>query len=62
MVVGARNKQIGRWWAEDLKDVARNTMALFTRVLGWTQEEFDVFAVKISEEIDTGQRHTWTEM
>lgn len=35
---GSKNKQIGRWWAEDMKEVSRNSAALFTRVLGWKPE------------------------
>lgn len=59
---GARNKQIGRWWAEDMKDVSRNASALFTRVLGWKPDEFEVFAAEIAREIDSGKRHMWIEM
>ena len=58
---GAKNKQIGRWWAEDMKDVTRNSSAMFTRVAGWTQTEFDVFVAKIAQEIDEGKRHMWVE-
>ena len=59
---GQKNKAIGRWWAHDMQEVARNTGALFTRVLGWEAEEFELFAAKIANEIDEGKRHMWTEM
>ncbi|KYG41676.1 hypothetical protein M433DRAFT_169355 [Acidomyces richmondensis BFW] len=59
---GSKNKQIGRWWAEDAKEVTRNTAALFTRVLGWKPEEFEVFAAKIANEIESGKKHMWVEL
>ncbi|CAJ2513253.1 Uu.00g013720.m01.CDS01 [Anthostomella pinea] len=59
---GAKNKRIGRLWAEDMKHVTRNTAAMFTRVLGWSAEEFEVFAARIAEEIDAGEKHMWVEM
>lgn len=59
---GAKNKHIGRLWAEDMKHVSRNTAAMFTRVLGWSAEEFEVFAAKIANEINEGKKHMWVEM
>lgn len=59
---GAKNKQIGRWWAEDMKDGTKNSSALFTRVLGWKQEDFDEFAAEIGKEINEGKKHLWLEM
>lgn len=59
---GAKNKRIGRWWAEDMKELTKGSGAMFTRVLGWTQEEFDVLAAEIAREIDGQKRHMWIEM
>lgn len=59
---GAKNKHIGRLWAEDMKHVSRNTAAILTRVLLWSAEEFEVFAAKIANEIDDGKKHMWVEM
>ena len=59
---GARNKQIGQWWAEDMKGVSRSTAALFTRILGWTSDEFALFADKIKDEIDSGEKYMWVDM
>ncbi|KAK5114621.1 hypothetical protein LTR85_010198 [Meristemomyces frigidus] len=59
---GAKNKHIGRWWAEDLKTGVRSTAALFTRVHGWTVEEFEVFAAKVVNEIDSQEKHVWFEV
>jgi len=56
---GAKNKEIGRWWAEDLQDGCRNAAALFTRVLGWTPEEFEEFVTKAVNEIRTMEKHMW---
>jgi hypothetical protein len=54
---GTKNKRIGRWWAEDMKEVCRNAGAMFTRVLGWSQDEFDVLAANVRREIDSGEKH-----
>ena len=59
---GAKQKQIGAWCLEDMQDVVRNTGALFTRVLGWKKEEFDVYAAKTTEEMRSRRRHMWVEM
>lgn len=59
---GAKNKQIGQWWAEDMKSVTRNTAALFTRILGWTPDEFAHFAERIKDEIDGVERYMWVDM
>lgn len=59
---GAKNKEIGHWWAEDMKDVTRNTGAMFTRVFGWKPEEYEVYAAKIANEITAQKKHVWVEM
>lgn len=59
---GTKNKQIGRWWAEDFKDVSRNAAAVFTRVLGWKLEEYEVLAANIANEVNEGKKHMWTEV
>lgn len=59
---GKKNKQIGQWWAEDLKEVTGGSGALYTRVLGWSQEQFEVFAANIKKEIDGRKRHMWIAM
>jgi len=59
---GTKNKEVGRWWAEDLQDVVRNSSALFTRVLDWTTEDFEVFAAETANEIRFGKRHMWVDM
>jgi hypothetical protein len=45
-----------------MKDVTRNTGAMFTRVLGWKPEEVEVYAANIANEIDAGTKHAWVEM
>jgi hypothetical protein len=59
---GEKNKKIGRWWAEDIKEACRNSNAMFTRVLGWKQEEFDVLVAKVVNEVDAQKKHVWAEM
>ena len=45
-----------------MKDVTRNTGAMFTRVLGGKAEEVEVYAANIANEIDGGKKHMWVEM
>ena len=45
-----------------MQDVVKNTGALFTRVLGWKKEEYDVYAAKVTEEMRSRKRHTFVEM
>ena len=59
---GSKNKEIGRLWGEDLCEGVKNMSALFTRVLGWQKDEFDVFAAKIAGEIRGKEKHLYTEM
>ncbi|KXL44442.1 hypothetical protein M433DRAFT_277895 [Acidomyces richmondensis BFW] len=56
---GAKNKEIGRWWAADLQDGCRNAGALFTRILGWSPEKFEVFAANAANEIRANEKHMW---
>lgn len=59
---GAKNKHIGYWWGEDLKTVSRSAGAMFTRVLGWKQEDFDELAAQAVREIEEQRRHMWIEV
>lgn len=59
---GEKYKEIGRAWAEDLKIVTRGTIALFTRVLGWSSEDFERFADDMRDEIEGGKRYMWVDM
>ena len=45
-----------------MKGVSRNTAALFTRILAWASDEFALFADKIKEEIDSGEKYMWVDM
>ena len=40
----------------------RTTGSMFTRVLGWKVEEFEIFAAKALEEIQSKKRHMWMEV
>lgn len=46
----AKNKVIGRYALENFHDAAGATVALFTRVLGWSDEEFQVLAAEVRNE------------
>ncbi|KYG42893.1 hypothetical protein M433DRAFT_72859, partial [Acidomyces richmondensis BFW] len=59
---GRKNKEIGRWFAEDVQDGVRNAEALFTRMLGWSSEEFAVAAANVNNEIKERKKHMWIEM
>ena len=59
---GRKNKEIGLLTAENLKDGAKNSMSIFTSVLGWQLEEFEVLNAKIAEEIQEGKWHLYTKV
>jgi hypothetical protein len=59
---GAKNKRMGQWWAEDMKRGPRSTGAMFTRLLGWTQEAFHGLIDKVEQEITEQKKHMWVEM
>jgi hypothetical protein len=42
--------------------VTKGSSAIFTRVPGWKQEEYEAFAEKIREEVDGRKYHTFMEM
>jgi len=59
---GKKNKEIGYWFAEDVQDGVRNAEALFTRMLGWSSQEFAVAAANVNNEIKGRKKHMWFEM
>ncbi|SPO05378.1 related to methyltransferase [Cephalotrichum gorgonifer] len=51
-------KELGAWTYEDVgKNVYGLTVALFTRGLGWTLEEFEVFLVQVRKEMRDPKIH-----
>lgn len=56
---GEKNKKLGRLTAENFKDGIRNSIRMFTGMLGWTEEAFQVFAANATAEIDSGRFHLW---
>jgi hypothetical protein len=35
---------------------------MFTRVLGWKQEEFEVLVANVVKEIDSQKKHMWADL
>ncbi|OCL06650.1 S-adenosyl-L-methionine-dependent methyltransferase [Glonium stellatum] len=56
---GEKNKLLGRFALEDTLDwLPSSALALFTRVLGWSREEVEVFLASVRKELkDDKKRH-----
>ena len=54
-------KEIGRYHQLNMQEsVESYTMALFTRVVGWTSEEVRVFLTKVRKEMEDRSLHLYT--
>ncbi|OLN96894.1 hypothetical protein CCHL11_02464 [Colletotrichum chlorophyti] len=53
-------RQLG-WWsqASSLAGIEASTLALWTRVLGWTLEDTKAFCAEVAEELKTTQVHAY---
>lgn len=56
---GENNKRLGTMTAENFKDGIRNSVKMFNGLLKWSEEEFQVFAAKAANEIDSAEKHLW---
>jgi SAM-dependent methyltransferase len=60
---GAKFKLLGRFVFEDLMDwLPSSSLGLFTRVLGWTREEVEVFLAECRTEAKRKDRHYYGEV
>lgn len=57
---GRKNKTIGAAQTKNMKEAARNSVGIFTRVLGWQLEEFQVFSARVAQEVDSGEMQAQT--
>lgn len=57
---GRKNKRIGAAQRQNMKEAARNSVGIFTRVLGWRLEEFQVFSARVAQEVNSGALHEQT--
>jgi len=56
-----KEKEIGRWMLENLlKGLEGATLALFTRILGWTKEAVEEFAVGLRKQLKDPNTHIYT--
>ena len=56
-------KTLGMWQGENLANgVEGFTLALFTRILGWTKEEVDIFLIKVKSNIKNRSIHSYLPM
>ncbi|OCK81962.1 S-adenosyl-L-methionine-dependent methyltransferase [Lepidopterella palustris CBS 459.81] len=57
---GEKMKMLGRFAAQDLEDgLQASVLGLFTKVLGWTREEVEVFLSSVRKEIREGCEGIW---
>lgn len=56
---GEKNKVIGRWLHSNLHDGVATSAAMFTRALGWSHEEFQVFQAEIRNEMNAMTPHVY---
>lgn len=54
-------KEMGRYHQLNMQEAVESyTMALFTRVLGWTSEEVRVFQAQVKDEMKDRSLHLYT--
>jgi SAM-dependent methyltransferase len=56
---GKKNKLMGQWTLADFIDGSEAPIALFTRVLGWSTEEFHSFVAQCREEMKEQKMHIY---
>jgi hypothetical protein len=57
---GEKLKELGKYAQQDLKDgLGSSTLALCTRVLGWSREEVEVFCAGVKKELREGVEGVW---
>lgn len=56
---GKKQKELGMWFQADLMDVLGATMAMFTRVLGWSMETWERFLVDVRKDVSNRAIHAY---
>jgi hypothetical protein len=54
-----KHKEIGRYCLADFHDAVATPVALFTKVLGWSVEQFEEFLLEIREEQQSQKIHLY---
>lgn len=54
-------KDLGRWQATHMQEMLQSySLALFTRVLGWSTEELDVLLTAVANDLRDMRSHLYT--
>lgn len=60
---GSRNKKLGRWTFQNMMEgLQGGSLALFTRVLGWSRERVELFLVEVRREAYAQMSHYYMPM
>lgn len=60
---GKKDKLLGRWANADISEGLQGiSMAFLTRVLGWTQEEVEVFLLDVRKELRDKSKHSYIKL
>ena len=60
---GKKDKHLGRWAHANFTEGLQGfSMAFFTRILGWTQQEVEVFLVDVRKDLRDGGKHSYLAM
>ncbi|KKZ64898.1 hypothetical protein EMCG_09186 [[Emmonsia] crescens] len=56
-------KDLGRWQATHMEEMLQSySLALFTRVLGWSKEELDVLLTAVANDLRDVRSHLYTNL
>jgi len=56
---GKKNKMLGEWALEDFIAGSKSTITLFTRILGWSAEEYQILLAKVHSEYKEQKTHLY---
>ena len=60
---GKKDKLLGRWGNADFSEGVQGfSMAFLTRVLGWTQQEVEVFLVDVRKDLRDKSKHSYVKL
>ena len=60
---GKKDKLLGRWGNADFSEGLQGfSMAFLTRVLGWTQQEVELFLVEIRKDLRDKSKHSYVKL
>lgn len=60
---GKKNKRMGQWTLDNyLEGIQGGSLALFTRMLGWTKERVELFLMEVRKELHLQKSHFYFPM